>query len=95
MVTRGTLARPLGSVLDFGMCFEFWEVYLDSGMCFWILGSFLGSGTCFGFWDGFWILGSVLGPMSSVGYWRRTEIRREETRDDNTRREISYFQAAM
>ena len=76
MVTRGTLARPLGSVLDFGMCFEFWEVYLDSGMCF-------------------WILGSVLEPMSSVGYWRRTEIRREETRDDNTRREILYFQAAM
>ena len=95
MVTRGTLAHPLGSVLDFGMCFEFWEVYLDSGMCFWILGSFLGSGTCFGFWDVFWILGSVLEPMSSVGYWRCTEIRREETRDDNTRREILYFQAAM
>ena len=100
-ITRGTLARShelkvkccwiLGSVLDSGMCFEFWEVYLDSGMCFWILGSFLGSG------DVFWILEiEVFWKLwATVGYWRRTEIRKEETRDDNTRREISYFQAAM
>ena len=41
--------------LDSGKCFGFWEVFLDSGKCFWILGSVLDSGKCF------WILGSVFG----------------------------------
>ena len=63
----------LGSILDSGKHFGFWEVFwiLGSVFGFWdiflILGSVLGSGTCFsilrsvtGLWDVFWILGHVL-----------------------------------
>ena len=37
----------LGSVLDSGKCFGFWNVFLDSAKCFWILRSVLDSGKRF------------------------------------------------
>ena len=63
---------------------------------------FLDSGKFFGFWNMFWILGRVLDSGKCLGTYELSrilapygDIRREETRDDNTRREISCFQAAM
>ena len=55
----------LGSVLDSGKCFGFWEVLwilgsvLDSGKCFGILERVLDSGKCFVVWEVFWIMGNV------------------------------------
>ena len=54
-------------VLDSGMCFGFWEVFLNSRKCHfgfwevvWILGCVLDFGKCF------WILGSVLSLRATV-----------------------------
>ena len=54
-------------VLDSGMCFGFWEVFLNSRKChfgfwevLWILGCVLDFGKCF------WILGSVLSLRATV-----------------------------
>ena len=75
--TASLVTRPkavLGSLLDSGKCFRFYEVFwilgcvLDSGKCFhgfWEVfcrvGSVLDPGKCFGSWDVFWILGRVFG----------------------------------
>ena len=50
----------VGSVLDPGKCFGFWDVFYDSWKGFWILGRVLDSGKCFVVWEVFWILESVL-----------------------------------
>ena len=56
----------LGSVLDSGKCFGFWEVFRilesvsDSRKCFWILGSVLA------FWEVFWHSGKCFGILGSV-----------------------------
>ena len=49
----------LGSVLDSGKCFGFWEVFR-------ILGRFRILGSVFGFWEAFWHSGKCFGILGSV-----------------------------
>ena len=59
----------LGSVLDSGKCFGFWEVFLDSGTCFGLWDVFWILGRVFGFLEVFWNLGSVLSLRATVAFF--------------------------